>query len=194
MASKSAIDVKFEQRQQAAVAAVSREYYFQLRERIREFSDTIADTLTISRQPYKTAKGSWRMRIASPYFFSGILDFGRRAVQGNPLLIWFRNIEDDPRVDGGTNYPKTYQEAGLRRLTQAQYEYGLQRNREAYDAGQDPYMLVRPASREFLGFNFTTQAFTRLSTAQKRIALEPLKQYAKEVIQLRLPGGSFRIF
>lgn len=196
MATQGAIDVKFTERQQAAVAAVTKEYYYQLRERIREFSNTIADTLTISRQPYKVQNGQWRMRIASPYFFSGILDFGRRSVSpiNSSMLIWFRNIEDDPRVEGGLDYPKTYDEAQARRLTQGQYEYGLEMNRLAYQNGDEPYMIVRPFSRPFEGFNFSVQAFTRLSTAQKRLAIEPIKQYAKDVIQLRFPRRRINLY
>lgn len=196
MATKGAIEVKFTEAQQKAVADVAREYFYQLRERIRDFSDTIADTLTISRQPFRVQKNQWRMRIASPYFFSGILDLGRRSVSPlqSGVLIWFRNIEDDPRVSGGLDYPKTYGEAQARRLTQADYEHGLAMNRLAYANGEEPHMLVRPFSRAFEGFNFSVQAFTRLSTAQKRLAIEPIKQYAKDIIESRLPRRRINLY
>lgn len=83
-----------------------------------------------------------------PYFWALYVHDGRgpysvhsRARKGRRqprYLVWFKNPRDDPRTQGASKYPKREKE--IRQLTLAQWEYGLERNKERSPG--NPYMIV----------------------------------------------------
>jgi hypothetical protein len=58
-------------------------------------------------------------------------------------LLWFRKPRNDPRTQGGTNYPRREKDVVQMWASQAEYQNGLKRNRERYKQGKEPYMVVR---------------------------------------------------
>lgn len=121
---------------------------------VRPWSKTLAQALRFT--VVKADEQSLRLVGATGYWWAGVLDQGRKAVypKVKEVLVWFLDIRDDPRVRGGTKYPKTYE--GARRLTKAEYLNGLEQNRINRAAGLPPYMIVRPwpgqsASKGFSG-------------------------------------------
>lgn len=185
------LEVKFTAAKRQAVIDLAREYYRRLREESAQYSFTISTTLRISEKPYEV-KGGYRMRISSPYFWAGILDQGRGPVHARErMLIWFRDPEDDPRLIDG--YPKTVAEARGRRLTQAEYEFGLMMNRIAYANKDQPFMLVRPSSAGFPGFQFTVKAAEVLNAKQRRRLVKPILDYAAALFRKIFPKRRIKI-
>lgn len=80
--------------------------------------------------------------LAIDYFWARFVHDGRRPFSMPPgsYLVWFRNPQEDPRLDQGVT-PRTRDK--LRHLTAAQFAEGLQRNKEAVKAGLPPPMVVR---------------------------------------------------
>lgn len=122
---------------------------------IAPFSKTLARELKASVISSLDGE-SYEIEVGHGYWWGRVLDTGRKAFFGNEFLIWFRDVRDDPRVGGGTTYPRTYQAA--RKLTTAEYEEGLKQNREAYRTNAPPFMLVRPNVAGFSGYQYSEQA------------------------------------
>jgi len=98
------------------------------------------------------------------YWWFGVLDDGRRSTRPKTkqVLVWFENPKDDPRINGGTRYPKKYE--GARRLTKREYVEGLDENKRRRAAGQPPFMIVREFDAgPFPGRHFTEKATARVS-------------------------------
>lgn len=66
-----------------------------------------------------------------PHFWATYIHDGRGAVTGKPLLIWFRNPKDDPRLLNG-NTPERLSQT--RRLTSGEFKKWSTINREKISA------------------------------------------------------------
>lgn len=117
-------------------------------------SRTLATTyeVTISRRGRRD-----RVRVFSPYAYSGIIDRGRRAIRG-PVMIWFNRRSDDPR-ERGAPYRRLRDRPSL---TDAQYRRGLEENAKRREAGLPPYMIVRRASSAVAPANITRDSLIEL--------------------------------
>lgn len=75
-----------------------------------------------------------------PYYWAGMIHAGydTRFPVVSSVLIWFKNKRDDPRTQGASKYPRRRRD--IRRLTDAQYQEGLKRNRQR--PRNNPYMIV----------------------------------------------------
>lgn len=80
--------------------------------------------------------------LVIPHYWAVYLHDGRGPVWPDRAryIVFFRRIEDDPRVDGGKNYP--VRASDIRKLSSSEYNYGLLRNRLAAQQGLPPYMYV----------------------------------------------------
>ncbi len=68
----------------------------------------------------------------------GVHSRARRGRRKPSVIVWFKNPKDDPRTNGGRDYPR--RERQVRQLTRAQYEEGLKRNRQRSKG--NPFMVV----------------------------------------------------
>lgn len=68
-------------------------------------------------------------------------------------LVFFNDPNDDPRIEPiPSGYPTRISQQ--RRLTREQYYDGLEKNRERYRQGRDPYMWVLPSVGSFEGYHW----------------------------------------
>lgn len=58
-----------------------------------------------------------KQHLIVPHFWATFIHDGRDPVKGDPLLIWFRNPKDDPRLNNGRTPERLTQ---TRRMTKAQ--------------------------------------------------------------------------
>ena len=77
-----------------------------------------------------------------PHYWATYLHDGRGPVHRKtaPYIIYFADIRDDPRVDGGRNYP--VRASQIKKLTPSQYRAGLAKNRRNAELGLPPHMYV----------------------------------------------------
>lgn len=75
-----------------------------------------------------------------PHYWAVWFHDGRGAIRSRPgkKLVWFRAPDEDPRLAGGR--PKTTAE--VKRLTRAQFQQALRRNRDAIRAGRVPPVII----------------------------------------------------
>lgn len=184
------LKIVLERKQREAVLRLGREYHEALVLQIRPYSQTISSTLQISAAPYRVASGSYRMRISSPYFWAGILDQGRGRIEaGSRLLVWFADPRNDPRIAAG--YPRTVGQ--IRRLSDSEYQFGLEMNRLHRRLGLSAYMIVREVSGPFPGFQFTIDAVKTVSREQRRYLTKPVLDYAAALFRSVFPSTKVKV-
>lgn len=110
--------------------------------RLRVTLSGISKTLQ-SAVNYYQLPGELRVNVQVPHYWAIYLNDGRGVVRpvDARVLVWFQNPKDDPRTDFGRRYPVRYRKR--RRLSQADYYRGLEENRRRYEAGLEPFMIVR---------------------------------------------------
>ncbi len=89
-----------------------------------------------------------------PHYWAVYVHDGRGVVTPKRAkwLVWFPEIQNDPRVAGGADYPVRVNQ--IRRLTRAQWLAGLAENRRRRAAGLEPYMVVSKRSGPARGVPF----------------------------------------
>lgn len=104
---------------------------------LRMRSRTLQSALVVS-----TSLSPLRIRLHLPHYWAIYHHEGRDAITFPPgkYMVFFPDIKDDPRVDGGASYPVT--RADRRHLTREQFRYFSAINRHRKAAGQDPIMVV----------------------------------------------------
>lgn len=98
---------------------------------------------TLKRSMYvMKEKRSGSYRIVFPYYWAIYYHNGRDTVEAAPghYLIYFRDPRNDPRLRGG--YPKNKKD--VKKLSSAQFRFGLKMNRKLQKAGGGPmdYMVL----------------------------------------------------
>lgn len=79
--------------------------------------------------------------VGVPHYWAVYVHNGRGPITmpEGKVMCWFRNIADDPRLPGGT-YPVN--RGQRRRMTQQEFLYWLEQNRQAVAAGAEPPMVI----------------------------------------------------
>ena len=107
-----------------------------------------------------------------PYFWAVYVHDGRGPFgprRGSEFLVWFRNPRDDPRTQGGRRYPR--RERDIRKLTRAQFEEGLRRNKSR-PPGRPLMIVVRRVNRPTPGKPFIEQGLRNSSVPAGREVME----------------------
>jgi hypothetical protein len=96
--------------------------------------------------------------LSIPHYWAIYLHDGRGPIEKGPtdgFLVFFKNPEEDPRIAGG--YP--VRASDIRRLTKAQWQEGLRRNRDHLRNGGDifdvPMIVVKRVGPAQGAFWFT---------------------------------------
>ena len=132
-----------------------------------------------------------RVSIGVPHYWAVYLDQGRGVVKPSSakVLVWFQNPKDDPRTNGGRNYPVRRRD--VRRLSRAQYRAGLRENTRRRRRGQEPFMIVRsldgspklagPAA----GKHFMAKAFNSSTRGEvSRIIQDEISKHVRARVKL----------
>ena len=145
----------------------------------RPASRTLASTYTIRR---KYTKLQSTVTLASPYFWAGILDEGRKEVipKRATFLLWFRNpLRDDPRLRGG--WVRRAEDAP--RMTSAQFQYWARENRLARADGRPEPMIVARRAGPFAGRHFSHKADERINLEINRLIQQELDAFLRQTTQ-----------
>lgn len=86
---------------------------------------------------------------------------GRSRPKNANVLIWFQNPKDDPRTNGGRNYP--VRAGDIVRLTRAQYAAGLRENARRREEGLEPFMIVTKSSGPVSSTPFFTEGMAGMA-------------------------------
>lgn len=117
---------------------ILQEAYFYATPAVRKASRTLAAAM----KPHKIT--SLRGFLGIPHYWAVYRHDGRLRVPVFPRLasfmVWFRSPKDDPRLGG--KFPE--RAADVRRLTSEEFRYWMERNRDAYEVGAPPPMIVTP--------------------------------------------------
>lgn len=129
-----------------------------------------------------------------PHYWAIYLHDGRGPVAPvtKRWLVWFQNPADDPRTAGGRNYP--VRAADARRLTPAEWEAGLEENRERRARGLEPYMIVTKHAGpvEFpKSYKFFEDGMEGFGDQVGDVALAELQAYLDGMLP-RFGGGNAR--
>ena len=140
----------------------------------RTSSRTIQDSL------FWFTEATDRLVIRTPYYWAKFLDQGRGPV--SPVrakkLIFFVNIEDDPRVGGGSDYPRTHRD--IRRLTAEEFALGMEINRAlATPDNKMPFMVVTDFSGPAAGEHFFKRGMAGLNLFAAKVIREELGAYMR---------------
>lgn len=102
-------------------------------------SRTLAQAMQVT---VERPTGQMRIRLRLPFYWAVYDHEGRDAIRFPPgrYMVFFPDIKDDPRVDGGADYPAT--RADRRHLSREQFRRFSQINRARAKLGQEPIMVV----------------------------------------------------
>ena len=157
-------------------------------------STTLRDALVLE---VSTALLKPRAVLYLPHYWAVWVHDGRGPVspKERTWLVWFQNPKDDPRTGGGRNYPVRVSD--VVRLTQGQWEDGLEENARRRAAGQEPYMIVTkhsgpvkyPESFAFFEAGMESFAATAGPVVREEFdrhirSMVPPRQESKAVLQL----------
>lgn len=98
-----------------------------------------------------------------PFYWAVYHHDGRGEINApaGKFLVYFPDIRDDPRVDGGSNYPHSRSEH--RRLTKQQFRDFLKINRARALRGERPIMVVTKQVGPASGFFYFSDAAAQLA-------------------------------
>lgn len=131
-----------------------------------------------------------------PQFWAVFVHDGRGPVSPveKTWLVWFQNPQDDPRTNGGRNYP--VRASDVRRLTKAEWDAGVRENNRRRAAGQEPYMIVTKHSGPVVppqSFEFFEKGMETFGDRAAPVILEEFDKYVRGLWKPRAArdGGSF---
>lgn len=109
------------------------------------------------------AKGVGKVTV--PYHWAIYVHDGRKAIDlpRGEHVIFFPDKRDDPRTDGGGNYP--LRAAAARKLSHEEFDRFVEINRERALTGQDPIMIVTSHVGPTTPIPFFSQGLAPLGSA-----------------------------
>ena len=142
-------------------------------------SKTLQEAMTI----HEPVKGHGFLEI--PHYWAQFVHDGRGGMIGSDVsksgvLIWFRDIADDPRIAPGQTPERVDQ---LRHLTQAEMTYWIAKSYQARKAGLPEPMVVRRVVRGGVGGAFffdNDRVLAGIMEDFDRIAEEQLRAYLRQ--------------
>lgn len=141
-------------------------------------SATLRDALTVIIE--KTGQGAYTSRLFIPHYWAVYYHDGRGAFgpKDNAVLVFFADPKDDPRIQGG--YPERAND--IRKLSRAEYEFGLRKNREAYDRGDPPYMIVTKSVGPAGAHPFFTKGMVGFAGSVEKDVLPFVDSYIQRLV------------
>lgn len=114
-----------------------------------------------------------------PHFWAIYYHEGRKIItKDGGYLVWFRNINDDPRLNNGQ--APVYR-SDVRKLTEGQWRDWIAKNKEARRKGQPPPMIVSTRSPINGKINWHGNKFFSNAAGEGMSGMaEEFKQIAKE--------------
>jgi hypothetical protein len=144
---------------------------FSLATEFRKFAARAAKSETISRTLQLVVLDFGAVAVESPFYWAVYLHDGRRGFRARPghKLVYFKNIDDDPRVRG-RNYP--VRATDIRRLSKSEF----------YRLLRDPSsgMIVRDAVGPAKGDPFFRRAGRLFRRRAGAIASPAFSRYVRE--------------
>lgn len=127
-------------------------------------------------------------KLSIPYYWAIYVHDGRGPVTMPPgkFMVYFRNIEDDPRIRGG--YAKT--RADRQHLSPGEFQYFMEINRQARALGQPPVMIVKRTVGRVSPNRFFTKGLAGVAVPSiSQVAQDEFSRYVTST--LRLAGIQF---
>ena len=152
--------------------------------RVQAYLDRVGGSRNIRDDlKYTINKSAQTVNIGTDYYWAGIYHDGRTTAYGNPLLVWFRDIKDDPRFAGFASGSRPRKPTQIRSLTSKEFRDFQRLNRLRREQGRPEVMIVARASGPFKGVPFLEEGLADFGGTAENIAGRELENFYVEDVK-----------